>query len=253
MKVAIIEDNRSYQKLIRSIAKHFDWDVDYFFNATDFGRAPITKYDVIVTDYELPVINGRELIKSIASKTTAQILLMSDFSESFIDEDIKNERIKGLIDKGNPQSIVSELKYVDSKLKLKSVMEHEKDNLESIFPTNGYSLKETGGVCLVTMAQAPTERTRNRLLEEVSKNGTHKIVLSFSGKEIANSPYLSFIIFLHKKLKKLSGHLVLWTNDELLIDQMKLCKLTLMIPILGTFKKAISYLKRQPTVEKTKA
>lgn len=246
MKVAVIEDNGVSQKLIRSMARHFDWDIDFFVSSSDFGQARLSEYDVILADYGLNSINGRDLIKSIASKTTAQMFLMSDSTGSFLEEDVENDRIKGLIDKADPHKIIDELKYVESKLRLKSILENEKDNLGSLIPTNGYSIESSEGIGILRITELLTNKTRGRLLDEIQQLKIHDIILSFSIQGIISSPYLSFIIFLYKELKKLSGRLVIWDEmkNEELTDQISLCNLSLLVPVFGSIEESLNYFKK---------
>lgn len=250
MKIAVIENNGTSQRVIKSMAKHYDWDIDFFASSSDFGQAKLTDYDVILTDYRLHSINGRDLIKSIASKTSAQMFLMSDSTGSFIEEDIENDRIKGLIDKADPHKIIDELRYVESKLRLKTILETEKDNLGSLIPMNGYSLDNNKGIGILRITELLTNKTKSRLLEELRQQQINDIVLSFAIQGIISSPYLSFIIFLYKETKKLGGHLVLWDEmeDEVLTDQIKLCNLSALVPVFSSLEESLNYLKKHEEI-----
>jgi len=120
MKIAIIENDEIFVKLLKEQLENEGWEVEYFFNSIQFGNAKLNKFDVIIADYSLDSISGKDLIKAIASKTTAQLFLLGD---QFDEEDILNVHISGLIHKSNVQDIIEHLKYVEAKLRINKTLE----------------------------------------------------------------------------------------------------------------------------------
>lgn len=250
MRIAIIEGDSDYREAIKDKVKETEWDVDLFVSASDFGRSSLSKYDVIIASFNLPAVNGRDLIKGVASKTTAQMFLMGYPSDNFHnEEDLNNERIKGLIDKSDLNNIISELKYIDSKLKLKSLMEKERNKLISIFPTNGFKIENKDGIAIIHIHELLRQPSKEKLLKNLDESGINKVVLSFELTGTVSSPYLGLIIFLYKEMKQRNGSLVFWDahNDKILVEQLHLCNLSLMVPIYAQLSKAIEHLKKAET------
>ena len=120
MKVAIIEKDLARLNRIDDETSKFPWEIDFFKDPQEFGHANLDSYDVVVADCSLSTMAGRDLIRSIEGKSRAQMFLMSDSSSVFSQEDIENKNINGFIEKNDPDSLVDQLKYVDSKIRSKA-------------------------------------------------------------------------------------------------------------------------------------
>jgi len=118
MKIAIVEDDSKFVSKIKSEIINVSWEINYFEGTKDLGIVDIKDYDVIICEFKLPEMSGRDLIKSIAHKTNAQLFLMSIAPDNFTEEDVENENIVGLIDISNPQNLIDQLNYISSKLKI---------------------------------------------------------------------------------------------------------------------------------------
>jgi CheY-like chemotaxis protein len=123
-----------FQEFLKEIIDDFDsnWDVDFFANSPDFGKAQIEQYDVIISNFSLPSMNGRELLKSISSKTKAELALMSSKKDWISEEDLNNHSVKTLLDKKDPKSILDWIKYIQSKKKILTLTESQQSGLERI-------------------------------------------------------------------------------------------------------------------------
>lgn len=134
MKVAIIVDSLNFQKILNVIIKETtQWDVDFFSDASHFGKdAKLKDYSIIITDFYLPGMNGRELIKSISNKTSAQLAIMSSESNWVSDADLEDKKISTIIDKTVPNNIVDALKYLGAKKEISDCMEIESKNQKEI-------------------------------------------------------------------------------------------------------------------------
>jgi DNA-binding response OmpR family regulator len=118
MRIAIIEDDDVLIEKLSKILKRDSWAIEFFKSSMDFGQTDLNLYDVIISDQSLKPIDGRELLKILSKKTSAELLLMND--ESFKKEDLENVAIKGLIDKTNPMNVFDKLEYLDTKLRILS-------------------------------------------------------------------------------------------------------------------------------------
>lgn len=137
MKVAIIEENKIYLDALKKITRSCSWEIDFFESSEEFGKVILEEYSVIIADQDLSTIQGRDLLKTIAKKTSAELFLMCS---GFQKEDVLNGSIAGLIDKGRPQNVIDQLKYIHSKLKVTKLMENESDELEELINGNKPSL-----------------------------------------------------------------------------------------------------------------
>jgi DNA-binding response OmpR family regulator len=118
MKIAIVENDSSFVSKIKARIRNETWQIDYFKDTKHLGIVDIKKYDVIICDFSLPEMTGRDLINAIAEKTNAQLFLMSITPNNFTEEDVENEKIIGLIDRSKPEDLIEQLKYINSKLKI---------------------------------------------------------------------------------------------------------------------------------------
>jgi len=118
MKIAIIEDDSKFVSIIKSKIEDHTWKILYFKDTKHLGKANIKTFDVIICDFMLSEMSGRDLINSIAHKTNAQLFLMSAVPNSFTEEDVENENIVGLIDRSNPNNLIEQLNYIRTKLKI---------------------------------------------------------------------------------------------------------------------------------------
>jgi len=132
MHIAIIENNRSHLHEIGDLIANLSWTIDIFRDPKEFGKANLLKYDVIVVDNMLPGTSGRDLIASIAEKTPAQLFLMGDATNPFFIDDIENRNINGFINKAQPENIVDQLRYIDSKMRINKLAEFETIKLNSM-------------------------------------------------------------------------------------------------------------------------
>ncbi len=132
MKIAIIENENIFVSSIKSKIEDDIWEIDYFGSTRQFGKVDLDKYDVIVCDFRLPEMTGRDLINSISQKTNAQLFLMSLPPNKFTEEDVENENIVGLIDRSNPKNLIEQLNYIKSKLSINKCSKTIEKTLNSV-------------------------------------------------------------------------------------------------------------------------
>lgn len=129
MKVAIIENDRATKEKLKNTIKQFNWDINFFINSAEFSHRHLNDYDIIIFDNKLKGINGQDLIKSISSKTDAELILLGD---SFNDEDINNQKIKALVNKNDINNMIKHLNYINIKLRIKNLIAKESEKLKNI-------------------------------------------------------------------------------------------------------------------------
>lgn len=242
MRIAIVENGNLHQY----IKDHGSgqWEVEHFRNSSELGKADIDQYDVILSDYELPNYNGRDLIKSISPKTNAQLFLMSS-NNSFNEDDINNERIKGLINKDDPETVLDQIKYADVKIRLNKIMEEESNRYEDLYPTNGFKVKTLqDGVVLIQITNVLSSKKRDMLTDKLKENNIRNAVFSFPELEIMSSMYLNVLVYFYRLFKKRNGNIVLWnsTGSKNIFRQMKLCNLISLFPVYDTLEECLNYL-----------
>jgi len=250
MKVAIIEDSAEYQTLFKDLLKDFNWDLDYFSDSKEFGKAPINGYDVIVSDYSLPKMTGRDLIHSISDKTSAAIFLMS--AEGFTQEDIENDHISGLINKTEPENLVDQLKYMDAKIRINKRIEEDQAKCKNMVTmansmTNGFSVEVRDGVVIIGIKQELSKPSKSKILNEIDKY--RKCVIYFPKRNTIASAVLGILVSLFKHTQDKKGSLVFWNESKKkeTEDQLNLCKLTSLFPIFKELDDAVKYLKDIPS------
>lgn len=237
MKIAIIEQNSLLRKKIRELTKETDWNINFFIDPSEFGHTHLNYYDVIVSDHDLPGINGRDLIKSISRKTEAEMILLGD---SFKQEDINNQKIKGLIRKDNIDEIIEYLKYISVKLRLKNMIEQEQKNLNDIIPINGFDFNIQNKVIVLKLRELLSERSKKKVEEEIKKSGLKRLILSLDENKKVSSTYIEMVIYVYKTMKDLHGQMVFVSNgDNVLKEQIEMCNLSLLVPIADSVEEAL--------------
>jgi hypothetical protein len=106
-----------------------EWNVESFQNIINFKKKPLDIYDIIVSDRSLISTNNRKLFEKIIAESEIELFLLGD---SFEQNDVNNEHIKGLIDSNNISSIINDIRYIDKKLKIQKLAQEDKQELENI-------------------------------------------------------------------------------------------------------------------------
>ena len=209
MKIAIIEEDQGRLKELDSLISGHEWDVDFFRTPQEFGRVDLSGYDIVVADCSLPTMHGRDLIKSLAGKTEAQMLLMSDSTNVFSQEDIENENINGFID--STEQLIDQLGYFDSKIRINKLMEQESDRINGIL-ANGFSLSVKGDIGVMEIKNLPVNATMKRMESEILEAGIKCLVVCFA-VDILNSAHLGVLVSLYKRLKSHKIKMAYWNKS----------------------------------------
>lgn len=243
MHIAIIEDDESYLDLLKKSINEFNWEIDFFRNSKEFGKSDLKSYDVVVSDFELPTISGRDLINSIADKTSAQFFLMGN---NFSEEDVENENIVGLIEKDDPSIIVDQLKYTDAKLRINKCIEVENGKYKDLIENNGYRLEIKDGIIMIGISNVLSEKSKERIMREIEKTNLYKGVVFFPEKNSVPSEFLGELAYFYNYFKLRKGKIVFWnvTSSDLLAEQVRMCCLDKLFPIFNRLEDAIKFLKK---------
>jgi len=249
MKIAIIDDNNEHAKLIKSSIEHQqNWSVDFFNNAKQFGIAKLELYDVIIAKYGLPTTNGRDLIKSISNKTNAELFLMSS-SHNFVDEDIDNENIAGLIDMSDANNIVDQLKYIDVKIRINKSIKVEEEKFgkaSTSLSSSCYSLEHKDEIIIIGIKDVLSQDIKDKIIKEINSTKKYKGIIFFPNRVIVPSSFLAELTYFYKQFKIKKGLLAFWniTKSPSMTELLRTCNLDKLFHIFDDLDEAINYLKK---------
>jgi len=131
MKIALIEDNEDDAYFFKRAINN-RWETDYFIDSKEFGlKADLKSYDVIIVDFNLPVVDGRQILKSIGNKSSAEKAIISHNMDWFMGEDVHETGFANFFDKGKLDEVVEWLSYVESKIKINKCNENTEKSFES--------------------------------------------------------------------------------------------------------------------------
>lgn len=241
MRVAIIDEDIGYLNLIKNLLSNYLWQVNYFNSSSEFGVVSLDIYDVIIVNHNLSTIKGRDLIRSISSKTEAQLFLMGDVP-IFQFEDVENERIKGLIDKNDVNNIIDQLKYIDVKLRLDKIIESESDKFGDVVPLNGFHIEVMGDILVVYVSVPLSSKRLDGISKIIEDKGLFKIIIRFRDTKYLTSMHLGFLVSFYKKFSKNRKLVFVNDSDKKSIEQIRLCNLDILYPVFNSIDEALYYL-----------
>ncbi len=121
MKIAIVEDDINMRKSLEiSLSEFDDYEIKTFKNAIDALKKIDSSYDLIITDINMPRMNGLEFIKEIHFKC-AIIIMTGNATLGNAIESIRYENVKDFLTK--PFEIDSLIKAIKRIEKVKEVHE----------------------------------------------------------------------------------------------------------------------------------
>jgi len=81
----VLDDDHQYAELLVEIAKDQEWDVDYETDPTRFLESEINESTILVLDLFMPIIDGIEVIRTLADrKCRCPLILMSGFDSKVL-------------------------------------------------------------------------------------------------------------------------------------------------------------------------
>lgn len=84
-KLFVLDDDHQYAELLVEIANEQEWDVDYETDPTRFLSSDINESTILVLDLFMPVIDGIEVIRTLADKKCrCPLILMSGFDSKVL-------------------------------------------------------------------------------------------------------------------------------------------------------------------------
>jgi len=206
MNVAVIENDSNHIEMLKHEISNLG-QFDFFYNSIEFGKSDLDKYDVIIADYSLNTISGKDLIRSVSSKSKAQFFLMNSVSERFSEEDVENEHIAGLIIKDDIDSFKEHLRYIDVKLRINKILEENKNKYEGLLINEeSYEIEEFEDYISVTLFDQVNER--KRITEEIEKTEKYNVLVSFGNMTHIGSLLLSELVFLYSYIKSKKGKMI---------------------------------------------
>lgn len=243
MNVAIIEDDQNYATLLKEwiIEAKTDWNVDFFDDPSGFGQAKLSKYHVILSDYDLPGVNGLDLIKSVSKKTKAALALMSAYPNVLMRKEISQEA-PAILSKECSKNIIDWLHYIEAKLRINRMVEQEGQGLNSMaLRTNGHQVEIKDGVIVFGIKKINSQ-DKEKLLTLMKQTGFKVVAYFINGK--VDSSQLSVLVNTYKTVKLNDGKLVFWSKgNEFAVNVIHSCTLDKIIDIYENLDNAINALK----------
>jgi CheY-like chemotaxis protein len=237
MRIAIIEDDDSLVQNLSEILKKESWTTDFFKSSSDFGQTDLSLYDVIISDLTIKPIDGRELLTTLSRKTTAELLLMSD--GTFDEVDLRNEAIRGLIDKTNLMNVVDKLNYLDTKIRIQKLASEEHQSLENIYTNGTYTIENIDKASLLDIKEINNDSLAKikQYLNLTDKN----IIMTFSDLDSITSSHLGLIAGFYNVLKERKKKLIYWNKKQSkhIEEVFKTCQLIKIVPFFNEFEMAV--------------
>ncbi|WP_165394778.1 response regulator [Methanofollis fontis] len=115
LRVLYVDDEAGLLDLIETYFRHYsDFDIDTAISAQEgLRKLHLSPYDVIVSDYEMPEMNGIEFLLALRSEgNTIPFIIFSGRRREEIEMNILNAGADHYIQKGgNPMATFAELKH----------------------------------------------------------------------------------------------------------------------------------------------
>jgi len=122
IKILVVDDSEPTRKFIGSILLRDGYNVDYAENGiTALEKLFISKYDIVITDINMPGMDGFELIVKLRKdemyKNTPIVLLTTESSVESIEQGIKIGADLYLIKPTSPDKIRYSIKEMAKRIK----------------------------------------------------------------------------------------------------------------------------------------
>lgn len=242
MKIAIIEDDNEYLKKLKVELSEVA-EIDFFSNTIDFGKANLNSYDMIIVDNSLETMSGKDLIKSISTKTNAQFFLMNETNERYSEDAIEDEHITGFILKNDIKSFKDHIKYVDVKLRLNKSLAQDKYKYQEILnKDDSYKIEEFDDYISIVLVN-PVESKEN-LKKDIEKIGKYNALVSF-GTTHTSSLLLRDLIVLYSFFRDKKGKMVFWNASSTMAEVLDLCNLNQILLIVSKKEDALNIFNTQ--------
>ncbi len=249
MNIAIIEDDKDYQELLsyRIKEEKKDCQIDFFNNADDFGKSDLGKYHAIISDINLPDISGKSLLKSIGNKTKAHLALMTTDPAKFATEDVFDDRLSGLLNKRDIETVITWLTHIIRKSKLDRMISESEKQLSTMTSitnglVNGYNLDIKDGVIILGLSNLLSRKSKTELLKELANN-EYKLVIYYTDKMVTDlSTYLGQLAFLVNITAENKGKLAfVKSKNKSLMEQLQLSNIDKVLDIFESEQDAINF------------
>jgi hypothetical protein len=249
MNIAIIEPDKNYQLLIQDHLdnnKKNDWEIVFFDNEDEIN--PEQTFDAVLLDCDISE-QSKVSLKQLTQKFSGILGILSAVPNFYNREGIKDQSISALIDRSNPEEILSWLKYIDARIRLNKYAEKEKQNIASnllnlAVINNGYALDEKEGIAVLGLSKLLPDDEKEEILRKLEAFH-NKVVLYFTSKlQTIYSKHLSEVIFFFTEIKKQKGMLVFWKADrDDVMTIIETCNLDKVIKVFENLDEAIAFVK----------
>jgi anti-anti-sigma regulatory factor len=237
MKIAIIEDDKEHLKILKDELMNTA-EIDFFSNTIDFGKANLKSYDMIVVDNTLDTMSGKDLIRSISTKTNAQFFLMNETNEQYSEDIIDDEHIAGFILKNDIKSFKEHIKYVNVKLRLSKSLEQDTHKYQEILnKDSSYKIEEYKDYISIVLSN-PIESKEN-LKKDIEKIGKYNALVSF-GTTHTSSLLLRDLIVLYSFFRDKKGKMIFWNSSNTMSEVLDLCNLNQILLIVSKKEDALN-------------
>jgi len=132
MNIAVIDNDKWWRRRLIDLIGLED-SIDFFTTHTEFEKAKLSKYDIILIEYDLPrYLNGEEIAKSLEGKTHASIALMGCNFNWISKNIVTNGNIKAVLNKDRLYQFINFLHSEEHKNETYSYFEKAMEEINKI-------------------------------------------------------------------------------------------------------------------------
>ena len=243
MRIAIIDNNKSFTKNLQQYFVKEEWTT-WFFNTSESLLSNMKKdtFDVIIADPLLPGMSGRELLFKL-KEDKAELCLMTSNPQLFTESDVKSDHIKNLLKK-EPLIIVNKLRYIESKIRIKNLLNKENENVKNmVIGLNGYTFEVQKSTVSIGLNRLLSYEGKIRLYNKIKEANINNAIVSYPNKDSITTRECKELLEISKFFVKTNRKMVFLNSKKypIINSILKDCKLDKVIPLFEDSKKAIEF------------
>jgi hypothetical protein len=248
MKIAVIEDDNNIVVKIQQKIDNDNFELCYY-QDTDMFLNNIQSFDLVLID-------NKFITKDLVHKISGYKLEIGLINNGNLDFD--DEHIAIVLDNEGLDQISEKLKYFETKIRIKNLVDIEEKTLDSMqklsirsdflktkqkenqeflkkIIKSSYYFEIQDNIAILEIRDLIAEFERNEILANL-KHVNYRVAAYFSSNRVT-SRHLGILANLWKDVKSKKGKVVYWNkqNDSHIISVLKLCKLDNIIPIIDSF------------------
>lgn len=219
MRIAMIGEDILFPANVRSTIdnkiKEKGWQIDRYENVNKFVSEN-NDYDVVLIDQAVEYKNKNYLSDKFLGKDTDVAILNGTSSLGSDRRLVHNTQINALIDKNDPEDILSWLNYVDVKHRLTHRIKKDSGIYSEIVSnTNGCTFDIKDGVSVLGISRLMTPNRIDTITKSIEATN-NKVVIYFSDevKEITSKYFGLILTFWEKIVKERKGKMTFWLKDK---------------------------------------